>query len=193
MGSHECHGPGSERPVTDNKGGDHMFKKLAIVTTLTLAAFSLQAAGAAARSRAAAARSASRALWPQSFVSNDSHVSNQIQDEIYGYALHRTLYNWDSDRQQAGAGTGHERDASPHDGLTYTFKLREDAFFHNGRKMTADDIIWYLHPHHGPREELSGGAAYVSRIKGADRLSTKARPRRSPASRRSTISRSRSR
>ena len=27
------------------------------------------------------------------------------------------------------------------DGLTHTFKLRDDAFFHNGRKMTADDII----------------------------------------------------
>ena len=28
------------------------------------------------------------------------------------------------------------------DGLTHTFKLRDDAFFHNGKKMTADDIIY---------------------------------------------------
>ena len=28
------------------------------------------------------------------------------------------------------------------DGLVYTYKLRDDAYFHNGRKMTADDIIW---------------------------------------------------
>ena len=27
-------------------------------------------------------------------------------------------------------------------GLTHTFKLRDDAFFHNGKKMTADDIIY---------------------------------------------------
>jgi hypothetical protein len=28
------------------------------------------------------------------------------------------------------------------DGLVHTFKLRDDALFHNGRKMVADDIIW---------------------------------------------------
>ncbi|MBC8932230.1 ABC transporter substrate-binding protein, partial [Escherichia coli] len=28
------------------------------------------------------------------------------------------------------------------DGLVHTFKLRDDAYFHNGRRMTADDIIW---------------------------------------------------
>jgi len=27
-------------------------------------------------------------------------------------------------------------------GLVHTFKLRDDAYFHHGRRMTADDIIW---------------------------------------------------
>ncbi len=30
------------------------------------------------------------------------------------------------------------------DGLTYTLKLRTDVYFHNGRKMTADDVKWSL-------------------------------------------------
>jgi len=30
------------------------------------------------------------------------------------------------------------------DGLTWTFKLRQDVYFHNGRKMTADDVKWSL-------------------------------------------------
>ena len=52
------------------------------------------------------------------------------------------------------------------DGLTYTYKLRDDAYFHNGRKMTADDIIWSF------TRIMDGskgypGARYVRIIKGA--------------------------
>ncbi len=55
---------------------------------------------------------------------------------------------------------------SPDDGLTYTYKLRDDAYFHNGRKMTADDIIWSF------TRIMDGskgypGARYVRLIKGA--------------------------
>ncbi|MDR1110808.1 MAG: ABC transporter substrate-binding protein [Deltaproteobacteria bacterium] len=28
------------------------------------------------------------------------------------------------------------------DGLTYTFKLRDDVYFHNGEKLTADDVVF---------------------------------------------------
>ena len=52
------------------------------------------------------------------------------------------------------------------DGLVYTYKLRDDAYFHNGRKMTADDIIWSF------TRIMDGskgypGARYVRLIKGA--------------------------
>ena len=40
-------------------------------------------------------------------------------------------------------------DVSP-DGLTYTFKLRKDVKFHNGKPLTAEDVVWnwtrYLKP-----------------------------------------------
>ena len=50
----------------------------------------------------------------------------------------------------------------------YTYKLRDDAYFHNGRKMTADDIIWSF------TRIMDGskgypGARYVRLIKGATR------------------------
>ena len=52
------------------------------------------------------------------------------------------------------------------DGLTYTYKLRDDAYFHNGRKMTADDIIWsYTRIMDGSKGYP--GARYVRLIKGA--------------------------
>ncbi len=28
------------------------------------------------------------------------------------------------------------------DGLTYTFKLRQTSKFHNGKPLTADDVVW---------------------------------------------------
>jgi peptide/nickel transport system substrate-binding protein len=52
------------------------------------------------------------------------------------------------------------------DGLTYTYKLRDDAYFHNGRKMTADDIIWsYTRIMDGTKGYPA--ARYVRVIKGA--------------------------
>ena len=57
-----------------------------------------------------------------------------------GKSLNRTLYNFDSSTNKLVLELATSVTASP-DGLVHTFKLRQDAFFHNGRKMTADDII----------------------------------------------------
>ena len=50
--------------------------------------------------------------------------------------------------------------------MVHTYKLRDDAYFHNGRKMTADDVIWSF------TRVMDGskgypGARYVRLIKGA--------------------------
>ncbi|MHB8926941.1 MAG: ABC transporter substrate-binding protein [Bacillota bacterium] len=37
------------------------------------------------------------------------------------------------------------------DGLTWTFRLRPDVYFHNGRKMTADDVKWSLEQMRDPK------------------------------------------
>lgn len=139
-----------------------MFKKLAFTTALTFAAFTLQAAAQEPR-RGGTIRFT--APYGTSFVSNDSHVSPQIQDEIYGYALHRSLYKWDSAANKPVPELATSVAASP-DGLVHTFKLRQDALFHNGRKMTADDIIWsFTRIMDGAKSYP--GARHVRRIKGA--------------------------
>lgn len=138
-----------------------LLKKFAFATALTLAAFTISAQAQEPR-RGGTIRFT--APYGASFVSNDSHVSNQIQDEIYGYALHGMLFRWDSNAGKPMPEVAESATASA-DGLTYTVKLRE-AFFHNGRKLTADDVIWsFTRIMDGSKNYP--GALYVARIKGA--------------------------
>ena len=105
------------------------------------------------------------APYAASFGSLDPHTTPRAQDEIVGKALHRTLYNWDSADGKLVLELAKSVTPSA-DGLAYTYKLRDDAYFHNGRKMTADDIIWSF------TRIMDGskgypGARYVRIIKGA--------------------------
>ena len=105
------------------------------------------------------------APYAASFGSLDAHTTPRAQDEIVGKALNRTLYNWDSAANKLVLELATSVTASA-DGLVYTYKLRDDAFFHNGRKMTADDVIWSF------TRIMDGskgypGARYVRLIKGA--------------------------
>jgi peptide/nickel transport system substrate-binding protein len=52
------------------------------------------------------------------------------------------------------------------DGLVYTYKLRDDVYFHNGRKMTADDII-YSYTRIMDSTKAFPSARYARVIKGA--------------------------
>lgn len=141
-----------------------LLKKFAFATALTLAAFAVQAQAQAQEPRRGGTIRFT-APYGASFVSNDSHVSNQIQDEIYGYALHSMLYKWDAKAGKPALDLAKSVTVSP-DGKVYTFKLRDDALFHNGRKMTADDIIWsYTRLMDGAKNYP--GARYIARIVGA--------------------------
>src|SRR6478609_5299800 len=105
------------------------------------------------------------APYAASFGSLDAHATPRAQDEIVGKALNRTLYAWDSANNKLALELAKSVSVSP-DGLVYTYKLRDDAYFHNGRKMTADDIIWSF------TRIMDGskgypGARYVRLIKGA--------------------------
>jgi peptide/nickel transport system substrate-binding protein len=138
-----------------------VLNKWFLTTGLTLAAFTVQAQEQPRRGGTIRFT----APYATSFTSNDSHVSPQIQDEIYTYALHRSLYRWNAaeNKPELELATAVSKSA---DGLTWTYKLRDDAIFHNGRKMTADDIIWsYTRIMDGSKSYP--GARHIRRIKGA--------------------------
>ena len=105
------------------------------------------------------------APYAASFGSLDPHTTPRAQDDIVNKALQRTLYNWDSKDNKLVLELAKSVTPSE-DGLTYTYKLRDDAYFHNGRKMTADDIIWsYTRIMDGSKGYPA--ARYVRIIKGA--------------------------
>lgn len=53
------------------------------------------------------------------------------------------------------------------DGLTYTFALRKGVKFHNGREMTADDVVYSLSRTCNAKTQ-SPGASFFSAIEGFD-------------------------
>jgi peptide/nickel transport system substrate-binding protein len=105
------------------------------------------------------------APYGTSLTSLDIHTTPRAQDDIVAKLIHRTLYKWDSANNKPEPDLAKEVTKSP-DGFVHTFKLRDDVYFHNGRRMTADDIIWSF------TRIMDGskgfpGARYVRLIKGA--------------------------
>src|SRR5215510_1771398 len=81
------------------------------------------------------------APYGSTLTSLDLHTTPRAQDDIVGKLIHRTLYNWDSVKAQPVLELAKSVQVSG-DGMVYTYKLLDNAYFHNGRRMTADDIIW---------------------------------------------------
>jgi len=138
-----------------------MFKKIAIVAGLALAL----SATAEAQTPRKGGTIRMTAPYGSSFTSMDIHTTQRAQDEIYAKALHRSLYIWDSAEGKPVPELAKEVIVSG-GGLVQTFKLRDDVYFHHGRKMTADDVIWsYNRIMDGAK--AYPGARFVRLIEGA--------------------------
>jgi peptide/nickel transport system substrate-binding protein len=105
------------------------------------------------------------ASYGSSFASMDVHTSQSVQDEIYARAIHRTLYHWDPVGNRMVPELIKSASVSA-DGLVHTIRMRDDAVFHHGRRMTADDVIWtFTRIMDGSKSYP--GARHVRIIKGA--------------------------
>ncbi len=98
----------------------------------------------------------------------DMHKTSRTQDYIVGLNINRSLYRWDADQSKPvlDLATGVTISA---DGKTYTFTLRKGVKFHNGRTLTADDVIWSYNRIAQPKT-ASSAASYIANIKGADKV-----------------------
>ena len=105
------------------------------------------------------------APYGTTLTSLDIHTTPRAQDGIVAKALHRTLYSWNSEKNSPVLELAKDVAVSG-DGLVHTYKLRDDAYFHNGRRMTADDLIWSDTRIMDASKGMPG-ARYVRLIKGA--------------------------
>ena len=81
------------------------------------------------------------APYGSSFATLDTQASPNTQEEFITQAIHRSLYSWDSIKNEPVLELATSADVTD-DGLTYTYHLRKNAVFHNGKPLTADDIIY---------------------------------------------------
>ena len=79
--------------------------------------------------------------------------------------IYRSLYRWDPDKGMPVLDLATKADVSA-DGLTYTYHLRKNVKFHNGRLMNADDIIYSYNRIADPNIK-SPSMRFVRIIKGA--------------------------
>src|SRR5436190_14589819 len=70
----------------------------------------------------------------------DPHKSTARSNAEVMYMIGDTLVNLDFDMKTLTPGLATSWTVSS-DGLVYTFKLRDDASFCSGRKMTAKDVV----------------------------------------------------
>lgn len=113
----------------------------------------------------------------------DPHKSTRYQDWLVFMNIHRSLYRWDPATSSPLPDLAENVDVSD-DGLVFTFHLRNNIKFHNGRPLTADDVIWSynriitmkpaspsatnIRPIKGARDVEEGKAETISGLKKID-------------------------
>ena len=97
----------------------------------------------------------------------DPHKSTRVQDFLVMMNIHRCLYIWDPNKNMPVLDLAESETVSD-DGLVYTYKLRPNIKFHNGRKMTVDDIIWSYNRIAAMKKPPSPAARRIRQIKGAE-------------------------
>ena len=89
-------------------------------------------------------------VWDPKFESGDKHV--------WHFPLHSHMITTDDELNYTKDGLATDWAVSP-DGLSISWTLRDDAVFHNGDPVTAEDAAWYL------RYVQDDGARSVVRIR----------------------------
>jgi peptide/nickel transport system substrate-binding protein len=115
------------------------FRKLALVAT-ALAGGGLLAATEAARAQAQNTLTIVREVDSDRY---DPHRSTARAATEALFMLADTLVSLDHDMTSIKAGLAESWTVST-DGKVYTFKLRQDVQFCDGKKMTADDVVYSL-------------------------------------------------
>ncbi|AHK46625.1 oligopeptide ABC transporter, periplasmic oligopeptide-binding protein (plasmid) [Ensifer adhaerens OV14] len=106
------------------------------------------------------------APYGSSFATLDVQASPNTQEEFIAQAIHRALYSWNSIENKPVLELADSEDVSE-DSLKHIYHLRKHAVFHNGKPLTADDIIYSYKRIANPKNAFPG-TSYIAIIKGAE-------------------------
>jgi ABC-type transport system substrate-binding protein len=106
------------------------------VATLLIASFGGAVAPAAAQTRFVFANESN-------YDTMDPHAAFDVGRVAVRLNLYDGLYRWQDNPPVLNPWLAESHTISP-DGLTYTFKLRRGAKFHDGAEITADDVVYSM-------------------------------------------------
>lgn len=73
-------------------------------------------------------------------IALDPQENSNTQHNYYFRMVFDTLLDFDNQKLELKPNLATEW--STDDAITYTFKLRDDAYFHNGEQVKASDVVW---------------------------------------------------
>jgi len=151
---------GSTRRFDPTRRMPQMIRSLSMVALLSIAT----SAAALAETPRYGGTFNYTAPYGTAFSTLDIHASPNIQEQLITYAIHRSLYSWDSHANTPKLELADSVDVSE-DGSVYTYHLKKNAQFHNGKPLTADDII-FTYKRLADAKNALPGASYINVIKG---------------------------
>jgi len=90
-------------------------------------------------------------------------MSGDLYHRYFAYYVHDTMCENDFNTWELKPRLAEKWEESK-DGLTFTFYLRKDAYFHNGEPVTADDVKFSLETIREPKHQALNLIPYVEKI-----------------------------
>ena len=104
----------------------------------------------------------------------DPHVGFDVASGILIEMLFDNLYDYDSNTRMRPR-LAHGMPETSADGRTFVVRIRRDVRFHNGRKLTAHDVVWSFERMINP-DLASPGSPYYQAIEGFEAFQKKETP-----------------
>ncbi|MHB8084729.1 MAG: peptide ABC transporter substrate-binding protein [Dehalococcoidia bacterium] len=107
-------------------------------------------------------------LWDEGPLTLDPAISSEMSSHIYVMHIFSGLVKFDSELKPVGDIADNWSISA--DGKTYTFYLRKDVKFHDGRPLTAQDIKYSLERACNPATGSQTASTYLNDIVGAPQM-----------------------
>jgi peptide/nickel transport system substrate-binding protein len=138
-----------------------MFRRIARAMTLAVASFVVAAAPALAQDQKGTLVFAVESLGAQTL---DPILEGRPGNAVYQAIMYDSLIGFDFNKGGVGPGVAERWEMAP-DGLSWTFFIRPGQTFHNGDKLTAQDVKFSLERQMGPGSLASAAASMKRAIK----------------------------